>query len=39
VRNLGCFAKNEVRRDELTRLIAGSAELDQLAHEIERPAS
>ena len=25
------------RRDELTRLMAGGAELDQLAHELERP--
>jgi simple sugar transport system ATP-binding protein len=36
-RSLGSFAKGEVDRDELTRLMAGGAELDQLAHELERP--
>jgi simple sugar transport system ATP-binding protein len=36
-RSLGLFAKGEVSRDELTRLMAGGAELDQLAHELERP--
>ena len=35
-RSLGDFAKAEVSRDELTRLMAGGAELDQLAHELER---
>lgn len=38
-RSLGSFAKGEVDRDELTRLMAGGAELDQLAHELERPTS
>jgi simple sugar transport system ATP-binding protein len=37
-RSLGSFAKGEVDRDELTRLMAGGAELDQLTHELERPA-
>ena len=36
-RSLGSFAKADVSRDELTRLMAGGAELDQLAHELERP--
>ena len=35
-RSLGELAKAEVSRDELTRLMAGGAELDQLAHELER---
>jgi len=30
----GCAA--DVTREELTRLMAGGAELDQLAHELER---
>jgi simple sugar transport system ATP-binding protein len=38
-RSLGSFAKRDVSRDELTRLMAGGAELDQLAHELERPTS
>jgi simple sugar transport system ATP-binding protein len=38
-RSLGSFAKADVSRDELTRLMAGGAELEQLAHEIERPHS
>ncbi len=37
-RSLGSLAKSEVSREELTRLMAGGAELDQLAHELERPA-
>ncbi len=37
-RSLGSFAKAEVTREELTRLMAGGAELDQLTHELERPA-
>ena len=37
-RSLGDFAKTEISRDELTRLMAGGAELEQLAHELERPA-
>jgi simple sugar transport system ATP-binding protein len=36
-RSLGHYAKGEVSRDELTRLMAGGGELDQLAHELERP--
>jgi len=36
-RSMGSFAKGEVDREELTRLMAGGAELDQLAHELERP--
>jgi simple sugar transport system ATP-binding protein len=38
-RSLGEFAKADVSRDELTRLMAGGAELDQLAHELERPSA
>jgi simple sugar transport system ATP-binding protein len=38
-RSIGTFAKGEVTRDELTRLMAGGAELDQLASELERPTS
>jgi simple sugar transport system ATP-binding protein len=38
-RSLGSFAKADISRDELTRLMAGGAELDELAHELERPAS
>ncbi len=34
-RSLGDFAKDEISRDELTSLMAGGAELDQLAHELE----
>jgi len=36
-RSVGSFAKADISRDELTRLMAGGAELDQLAHELERP--
>jgi simple sugar transport system ATP-binding protein len=35
-RSLGDFAKGEVTREEITRLMAGGAELDELAHELER---
>jgi simple sugar transport system ATP-binding protein len=35
-RSLGDFAKDEISQDELTRLMAGGAELEQLAHELER---
>jgi simple sugar transport system ATP-binding protein len=39
-RSLGDFAKDEISRDELTRLMAGGAELEDLAHELEGgPAS
>jgi simple sugar transport system ATP-binding protein len=37
-RTLGTYAKAEVSREELTRLMAGGAELDQLSAELERPA-
>jgi simple sugar transport system ATP-binding protein len=33
-RSLGDFAKAEISRDELTRLMAGGAELDQITHEL-----
>jgi simple sugar transport system ATP-binding protein len=35
-KSLGDFAKGEITRDELTRLMAGGAELDALSHELER---
>ncbi|MGH8777083.1 MAG: ATP-binding cassette domain-containing protein [Jiangellaceae bacterium] len=35
-RSLGDFAKDEIDRGELTRLMSGGAELDQLAHELAR---
>jgi simple sugar transport system ATP-binding protein len=35
-RSGGSFAKGEVSRDEVTQLMAGGAELDELAHELER---
>ncbi len=35
-RNIGYFRKNEVTRDELTALMAGGAELEELSHELER---
>jgi simple sugar transport system ATP-binding protein len=35
-RAVGEFAKGEISRDELTRLMAGGAELDQLADELHR---
>jgi simple sugar transport system ATP-binding protein len=38
-RSLGSLAKGKVTREELTRLMAGGAELDQLTHELERPNS
>jgi len=34
--SLGDFAKSDISREELTRLMAGGAELDQLAHELDR---
>jgi simple sugar transport system ATP-binding protein len=37
-RSLGSLTKSEVSREELTRLMAGGAELDQLTHELERSA-
>ena len=33
--SLGNFAKSEISRDELTALMAGGAELEELTHEIE----
>jgi simple sugar transport system ATP-binding protein len=33
-RSLGDFAKAEISREELTRLMAGGAELEQLSHEL-----
>src|SRR5262249_42007954 len=40
-RSLGDFAKSEISCDELTRLMAGGAELEQLSQELEllRPTS
>jgi simple sugar transport system ATP-binding protein len=35
-KSLGDFAKSEITLPELTRLMAGGAELEQLAHELER---
>jgi simple sugar transport system ATP-binding protein len=35
-RSMGEFAKSGIDREELTRMMAGGAELDQLAHELER---
>jgi simple sugar transport system ATP-binding protein len=35
-RSLGYYAKGEVTRDELTALMAGGAELEQLSHELQR---
>jgi simple sugar transport system ATP-binding protein len=35
-KSLGDFAKSEIALPELTRLMAGGAELEQLAHELER---
>jgi simple sugar transport system ATP-binding protein len=34
--SLGHFAKSEIGSDELTRLMAGGAELDQLRHELDK---
>ncbi|MEM9036132.1 MAG: ATP-binding cassette domain-containing protein [Actinomycetota bacterium] len=34
-RSMGNFAKEELPRDELVRMMAGGAELDQLTHELE----
>jgi simple sugar transport system ATP-binding protein len=35
-RSLGDFAKSEISREELTRLMAGGAELEDLAHELHQ---
>jgi simple sugar transport system ATP-binding protein len=37
-RSLGDFGKGEISREELTRMMAGGAELEQLSHELERGA-
>jgi len=34
-KNIGYFQKNEVTRDELTALMAGGAELEELSHELQ----
>ena len=34
-RSMGNFAKSELPRDELVKMMAGGAELDQLTHELE----
>jgi simple sugar transport system ATP-binding protein len=34
-RSLGYYQKNEITRDELTALMAGGAELDELSHELQ----
>ena len=34
-RSLGYYEKNQITRDELTGLMAGGAELEQLSHELE----
>jgi simple sugar transport system ATP-binding protein len=34
-RNLGYYDKSEITRDELTALMAGGAELEELSHELE----
>jgi simple sugar transport system ATP-binding protein len=35
-RNIGYFKKNEISRDELTALMAGGSELEELSHELEQ---
>jgi simple sugar transport system ATP-binding protein len=35
-RSIGYFRKNEVTRDDLTAMMAGGAELEELSHELER---
>ncbi len=37
--SMGSFAKNEISIDELTRLMAGGAELEQLEHELQSATS
>ncbi|MQA25598.1 MAG: ATP-binding cassette domain-containing protein [Micromonosporaceae bacterium] len=37
-RSLGEWAKPDISRDELTQMMAGGAELEQLGHELERDA-
>jgi simple sugar transport system ATP-binding protein len=38
-RSQGCYAKAEVTLDELTRMMAGGAEREELAHELENSAA
>jgi simple sugar transport system ATP-binding protein len=35
-RSLGDFAKSEITREELTQMMAGGAELEELSHELQR---
>jgi simple sugar transport system ATP-binding protein len=35
-RSIGYYTKGEVSRDELTALMAGGAELEELSHELQR---
>ena len=35
-RSLGEFGKNDISRDEMTRLMAGGGELDELTHELQK---
>ncbi len=37
--SMGDFAKNEITREELTAMMAGGAELEQLAHELSRDSA
>ncbi|PZS31876.1 MAG: sugar ABC transporter ATP-binding protein [Pseudonocardiales bacterium] len=37
-RSLGDFAKSEISRDEMTQLMAGGTELEELGHELDRVA-
>ncbi|HET6533581.1 MAG TPA: ATP-binding cassette domain-containing protein [Actinoplanes sp.] len=37
--SLGYYRKNEITRDELTALMAGGAELEELSHELEQAGS
>ncbi|KFF59389.1 sugar ABC transporter ATP-binding protein [Cryobacterium sp. MLB-32] len=37
--SMGAFAKSEITLEEMTRLMAGGAELDALAEELRRPTS
>jgi simple sugar transport system ATP-binding protein len=38
-RSLGDFGKGEITQEEVTRLMAGGAELEELTHELRRPAN
>lgn len=37
--SLGNYKKSEIALDEMTKLMAGGAELDELAHELHRPGT